>query len=330
MGNSMLKVFAHHDEEAAADLSEGAQAVLTHLWALPLRTQGAEQANVFAFPSDPDLEGPRAPFFGGQRQLLTHDWLPVCATQHEACFLLRHFEVSIWCINWDTKAKKPGKLVKWQSNGVGQTVHAFAGNEKGMVYYCGKLFADSFIGRQLLQAGISTADLYARVPLLMSPSKDFVPFWRTVDEQPDELAAGMHKVEDGRSEVGVLRTAAESVVAKGLLTINDNLPGSIFRCPKSCIKLRFHPDEAVPWRAQYGIDIVQTTAARDSPPRLNAQVIAALLMRLCLMDLGLERDTQQQKLEEWLQSLRSHTATHLKDVAWGLDNPRKRLARRAW
>jgi len=120
------------------------------------------------------------------------------------------------------------------------------------------------------------------------------------------------------------------VVAKVLLTINDNLPGSIFRCPKSCIKLRFHPDEAVPWRAQYGIDIVQTTAARDSPPRLNAQVIAALLMRLCLMDLGLERDTQQQKLEEWLQSLRSHTATHLKDVAWGLDNPQKRFARRAW
>ena len=114
-----------------------------------------------------------------------------------------------------------------------------------MVYYCGKLFADSFIGRQLLQAGVSTADLYARVPLLLAPSKDFVPFWRTVDGQPDVLAAGIHEVEDGRSEVGigipvyypvqfrrVLRTAAESLVA---------------------------------------INIVQTTAARDLPPRLNAR-----------------------------------------------------------
>ena len=38
------------------------------------------------------------------------------------------------------------------------------------------------------------------------------------------------------------------------------------------------------------------------------------------MDPGLERDTQKQKLEEWLGSLRGHTATHLKNVAWGLDN----------
>ena len=167
MGNSMLQVFVYRDEAAAAHCSEGAQAVLGHLWALPLQSQAAlmEQANVFAYPSDPDLERPRAPLFGGRCQLLTRDWLPARATQHEPCFLSRDFQEPIWCVNWDTKAKKPGKLVKWTSHGVGQTVHAFAGNEKGMVYYCGKLFADSFISRQLLQAGVSTADLYARVPL---------------------------------------------------------------------------------------------------------------------------------------------------------------------
>ena len=91
MGDSMLKAFVYRDEEAAANLNEGAHAVLALLWALPLRSQAAlmEEANIFAYPSAPDLEGPRALPFGGQRQLLARDWPPVRATEREHCFLSR-------------------------------------------------------------------------------------------------------------------------------------------------------------------------------------------------------------------------------------------------
>ena len=52
MGDSMLKTSVYRDEEAAANLSEGAHAVLVQLWALALRSQAAlmEEANVFAYP----------------------------------------------------------------------------------------------------------------------------------------------------------------------------------------------------------------------------------------------------------------------------------------
>ena len=86
-------------------------------------------------------------------------------------YVQRSMNIASCRVDWGSKANKPGKLVQWKHNGIGRTVHAFAGNEKGMLYYCSKLFADSFIRRQLLQAGVSTADLYARVPLLLTPSE---------------------------------------------------------------------------------------------------------------------------------------------------------------
>ncbi|CAE7940628.1 PLG [Symbiodinium necroappetens] len=51
---------------------------------------------------------------------------------------------------------------------------------------------------------------------------------------------------------------------------------------------------------------------------LGDGVVAALLLRLCLMPSGPARDVQERKLEDWLESLRKHTKEHIVQVAWGL------------
>ena len=154
----------------------------------------------------------------------------------------------------------------------------------------------SYTWRRVLQFGETVATLYARIPLLLTPSQDFIPYWRPVQEVPDELVAGKHKVDDGRAEVGVsvaadislletaidvplrgitlydcaqfravLCTSQEWVVSKGMVAINEKLAPTEFRLPSSCVKLRFRPDQHVPWAAQPGMDIVQTSARRDLP-----------------------------------------------------------------
>ena len=355
MGAKMLDTFVHHDVAALAGHTEGQRAILRKLWALPQEEQARllEAANIFGYMADPDLEGP-TPALRFQPdhnagQLFPPEFSPLQACRHQECRQTREVSSPIWSVHWAKSGRKPAVIFPWKASGIGAPARICSGNEKGMLYYCSRRFEEGHTFSRAQASTPSVADLCARLPLLLTLSQHFIPYWRLVHEVPDELVAGKHKVDDGRAEVGisvaadismletaidiphrgitlydigqhrsVLITQKEWVVTKGLVVINERLDPKEFRVPSSCVKLRFQPDQNVPWPAQPGLDIVQTSANRDLPPRLNSQVIAALLLRLCLMPSGPERDAQERKLEEWPKRLHEYTAKNIANVAWGL------------
>ena len=164
----------------------------------------------------------------------------------------------------------------------------------------------------------SLQDLYNRLPLLATPSKTYeLGSDDTVCVVDDVVNAAEKNVPDGFGEIsldlalkrglvtkeqveqgiyhaiqfrGLFRDIAsgETLLAKGMLAVRKGLQHVLCLRPK-CIKMRFNPTADFAAAFTPGIDVVQTTAAPQGAPKLNAQLCAALGLRTCLIQGRTER-----------------------------------------
>ena len=117
----------------------------------------------------------------------------------------------------------------------------------------------------------------------------------------------------------VLSIEAGCGLCKGALIINETLPPQTLLCRESCVKLTYPaPNGPIPWNAQLGFDVINTSGFQH-PPRLNPQVVGALLIRVALMEDPEAASQRLRSLEQWLGKLRQFTAESWATKAWNLD-----------
>ena len=67
--------------------------------------------------------------------------------------------------------------------GVGDCARLCAGAEKGQLYYRSRDLEEGHKRSRILNSGVDVATLYARIPLLLTPSQDFI-LWRRSPRGP--------------------------------------------------------------------------------------------------------------------------------------------------
>ena len=97
-------------------------------------------------------------------------------------------------------------------------------------------------------------------------------------------------------------------LCKGTFVINETLPPQTLLCRESCVQMTYPaPGGPIPWSAQLGFDVINTSSYQH-PPRLNPQVVGALLLRVTLMEDSEAASQKLRSLEQWLGRLRQVTA----------------------
>ncbi|CAE7356147.1 unnamed protein product [Symbiodinium sp. KB8] len=335
---------------------ESTLAVLRRLWALPRPTQATllqEHGICAVLEGRPHgLVGPVLPLSfdplaAADAPLFPEGWVPLTVDTHPDCQLSRELMDAVYSHDFGTTTVKPKRLMQFSSQGLGRHLYAVVGKDDGHVYYSGTQLQRSPTALALLRSSASLVDLYARMPLLLTPS-EHVPFNSAVSVAPEVMVAG-HKVLDGQTEVGPSLASDLSLLddacvnpdtgivvydplqyrawlrlenglmslCKGMVAINDCLPDHAVFLPKSCSKLEAAGRPQCSLRNGSGWSFTLNKMSGTERPKLNAQVLASLFMRLAFAPAQTRTDLHR-TLETWLARLKNITLQRVRGVAWGL------------
>ncbi|CAE7366740.1 unnamed protein product, partial [Symbiodinium sp. CCMP2592] len=285
---------------------------------------------------------------------LWQGWEAVRLARCESSHLSRDLCSDIWSTSWGTRKVKPCALFRWSEEHPLQPAWVqllFSKPEKGKCYYSEKALFDSPVVREMSRH-YSMQDVYNRLPLLATPSKTYeLGSEDTVCVVDDVVNAAGKNVTDGFAEIsldfalkhglvtkeqveqgiyhaiqfrGLFRDIAsgEILLAKGMLAVRKGLQRALCLRPK-CIKMRFNPTADFAAACTPGIDVVQTTAAAQGAPKLNAQLCAALGLRTCLIRGRAERLEARAELRSFCRARRQETLGDIEASSWGFSPPTK-------
>ena len=263
--------------------------------------------------------------------------------------LSRDLDADIWTASWGTRRMKPWSLLRWATQHSCQPEWLqllFSKVEKGHCYYSSQPLSASRLVAEL-QARCTLQDFYSRLPLLASPSTPY--------DLGDVADVAVHIVEDikmpkgdvltdGFAEIslklarklnlvsgeqvrqgvydayqfrGLVRDAAtgDALIVKGMFVVIET-DEDVMYIRKSCEKIRFKPSAEFSSFSQE-LDVVQSTAAPQGQPKLNAQLCAALGMRACLLPTRAARLSAMADLRDFCRSRRADTADAMEAESWG-------------
>ena len=254
--------------------------------------------------------------------------------------LSRELGCAIFTANFAYRHAKPLTLWRWRrepGDDRPHTLHLLAGRETGVTYYAEKGLEESQSAKAMLAACAGMEAFYARLPLLLTPSR-FAPLAASVEEEADNMTPANVAEADGQAEIGIdlarnldimppegrlyaawqfrgmLRVAdsKEVCLCKGMLAVNPQLSG--LRLRTSCVKVRMPADTPV----ALGLDLTKSTAEPAAPPKLNVQLGAVLKLRTLLLEDAAAGAAAEAAWQRLLESAGKATAEAVPRLAWDL------------
>ena len=280
-------------------------------------------------------------------RLLPAGFRAVCLKEAAPSCLSRELECRVYKASFGQLGVKPLRLARWrpeEHDTRPRVMHLVCSRETGVSYYAEKTLDKSASAAAFLAHMQTLEKLYARLPLLLTPSESvgFAGHARVKDDEANTVVGRLEA--DGQAELGlglacelglladttnhvyvavqfrgVLEVAVSSEIClcKGMLVVNPNFGHKEFVPRESCIKVRLPAGTQV----DLGLDITKETAKGSRAPKLNAQFAVVLRFRVRLADSPDKVAEAEDNWKRLLENARDATAHGIAQEAWRLPPP---------